>query len=59
MSESWHLFKSIVLLPTKATIPRTANKQMHRYNYKVSSPKDFFRIVLATPVIQRFNSEND
>ena len=32
---------------------------MHRNNYKVFSPKDYFRIVLASAMIPRFNSEID
>ena len=42
--------------PTK---PRISKRQMHRNNVTASCPGEYYRRVLATPMLQRFSSEID
>ena len=44
-------------LLVKPTTPRTVKRQMYRNNPEVSFPENYFRIILATPMLQKFNSE--
>ena len=44
-------------LLVKPTTPRTVKRQMYRNNPEVSFPENYFRIVLATLMLQKFNSE--
>ena len=44
-------------LSVEPAIPRTVAKQMHRNNVPAENPEEFYRRVIAVPLIDRFISE--
>ena len=47
----------VTKLSVEPAIPRTVARQMHRNNVPAENPEEYYRRVIAVPLIDRFISE--